>query len=204
MSRPNKSESLLIQRIQEGEEYAFEIVFLKYREPLCRYIWKFVRSTVLAEEIAQDVFTDLWAGKKTLNVSGHLRGLLFEIARNKALDYIKHQKIADQYLLDAKQWKDEELQANLLMTDGLDSHSVDKMLKESMNELPPKGRQIFELNRNEGLTYLEISEYLDISVKTVETHMRRVFQKLRLSLKKHMLLLIIGNTVIWGLQQIII
>lgn len=203
MNRPNKSEGLLIQRIQEGEEYAFEIVFLKYREPLCRYIWKFVRSSVLAEEIVQDVFADLWDGKNTLNVSGHLRGLLFEIARNKALDHIKHQKIVDQYLLDAKEWRNEELQTNQLMVEGYDSPSVDRMLKESMNELPPKGRQIFELNRIEGLTYLEISEHLDISVKTVETHMRRVFQKLRESLKKYTLLFVVGNMVVWSLNQII-
>ena len=62
MNRSDKGESLLIQRIQEGEEYAFEIVFLKYREPLCRYIWKFVRSRALAEEIVQDV-RGWWNGK---------------------------------------------------------------------------------------------------------------------------------------------
>src|SRR5690625_447619 len=202
MNRSDKGESLLIQRIQEGEDYAFEIVFLKYREPLCRYIWKFVRSTALAEEIVQDVFTDLWDGKNTLNVSGHLRGLLFEIARNKALDHIKHKKVVEQYLLEAKQYRDEELQINLLMTEGRDAHSFDKLLKELMNELPPKGRQIFELNRNEGLTYLEISEYLDISVKTVETHMRRAFQKLRERLKKYMLLFVIGSAAIWNLSRV--
>src|SRR5690554_6621762 len=101
MKGANKSEGLLIQQIREGEEYAFEIVFLKYREPLCRYIWKFVRSAALAEEIVQDVFADLWKDKDALNPSGHLRGLLFEIARNKALDHIKHQKIAEKYLIEA-------------------------------------------------------------------------------------------------------
>ena len=65
-----------------------------------------------------------------------------------------------------------------------------------------KGRQIFELNRNEGLTYLEISEYLDISVKTVETHMRRAFQKLRESLKKYILLFVIGSAAIWNLSRV--
>jgi len=203
MNRSDKGERLLIQRIQEGEDYAFEIVFLKYREPLCRYIWKFVRSSALAEEIVQDVFADLWDEKNTLNPAGHLRGFLFEVARNKALDHIKHQKVTDQYLLEAKQYRDEELYLNLLKAEKYDHQFLNRILKESMYELPSRGRQIFELNRNEGLTYREISEYLDISVKTVETHMRRVFQKLRENLGKHVHLYIIGSVMAWSFNQIL-
>src|SRR5690625_67072 len=203
MNRSDKGERLLIQRIQEGEDYAFEIVFLKYREPLCRYIWKFVRSSALAEEIVQDVFADLWDEKNTLNPAGHLRGFLFEVARNKALDHIKHQKVTDQYLLEAKQYRDEELYLNLLKAEKYDHQFLNRILKESMYELPSRGRQIFELNRNEGLTYRDISEYLDISVKTVETHMRRVFQKLRENLGKYVHLYIIGSVMAWSFNQIL-
>ncbi|WP_234572929.1 RNA polymerase sigma factor [Rhodohalobacter sp. 614A] len=197
MSRTSNSESLLIEKIQEGDEYAFEIVFLKYHEPLCRYIWKFVRSRVLAEGIVQEVFTDVWNDRENLNSSGHLRGLLYEMARNKALDHIKHQKIVDQYIIEAKQKIEEDLQLSIQEEGKYDSRIFHQSLQKAVEELPPKGRQIFELNRNEGLTYLEISEYLDISVKTVETHMRRVFQKLREHLSKYVSILCIG--VILGL-----
>jgi RNA polymerase sigma factor (sigma-70 family) len=52
---------------------------------------------------------------------------------------------------------------------------VDKQI----NELPPKCREIFLLNKKEGLTHLEISEYLNISTKTIEGHMTRAFKILR-------------------------
>lgn len=177
-------ESLLIQRIREGEEYAFEIAFLKYHTPLCRYIWKYVRSEELSKSIVQEVFTDIWEDRERLNPSGHLRGFLFEVARNKALDYIKHQKIVDDYIAEAKQKKREDFYRSYYKVDKKDE-AFQEAIEESINALPPRGRQIFELNRNEGLTYREISEYLDISIKTVETHMRRVLQKLRTRLAEY-------------------
>jgi len=186
MKRASKSETILMQRIKEGEEYAFEIMFLKYREPLCRYVWKFVRSSAIAEEIVQDVFTDIWFGKENLNTNGHLRGFIFEVARNKALDQLKHQKIIEKHIFETIEIISEKNITEQISIFNLEDDNISRVIKKSINDLPEKGRQVFELNRIEGLTYLEISEYLDISVKTVETHMRRAFQTLRVSIGKHL------------------
>jgi len=173
-----KGEKFLIERIREGEEHAFEIAFLKYFNPLTKYIWKFVRSEDLAKEIVQEVFTEIWECRRSLKPSGHLRGYLFEVARNKALDYIKHKKIVDQYISESKRQKRDNLNKKAYSYDA-DYSGLIKEADKAINDLPPKARKIYKLNRNEGLTYKEISEYLDISIKTVETHMRRVLKKLR-------------------------
>lgn len=183
-------ESLLIQRIKEGEEYAFEIAFLKYYTPLCRYIWKYVRTEDLAREIVQEVFTTVWETRENLDPAGHLRGLLFEAARNKALDYIKHQKIVDRYLAEAKRQREKNIYKNIYPSE-TDYSAFRKAAEEAINNLPPKARRIYKLNRQEGLTYREISEYLDISVKTVESHMRRVLQILRDRLGKYIPILLL-------------
>lgn len=180
----SKGESLLIQKIREGDEHAYEIAFLKYYTPLCQYTWKYVWAEELSKEIVQEVFTEVWEDRKNLKPSGHLRGFLFEVARNKALDYIKHQKIVERYLSEAKRQKKENLLQSSYREEGA-SQGFHEAIEEAINSLPPKGRQIFELNRKEGLTYREISEYLNISVKTVETHMRRVLKKLRERLSKY-------------------
>ncbi|MDZ7690799.1 MAG: RNA polymerase sigma-70 factor [Balneolaceae bacterium] len=174
----NNSESLLIQRIREGEEYAFEIAFLKYHTPLSRYIWKYVRSKQLSEGIVQEVFAEVWENRKDLNPSGHLRGFLYEVARNKALDHIKHKRIVKEYICEAKQQNRETHDKKIYRTENNYQDLRDKVA-ELVNDLPPRGRQIYKLSREEGLTYAEISEYLDISIKTVETHMRRSLKKLR-------------------------
>lgn len=188
----NKGEKLLIQRIREGEEYAFEIAFLKYHASLCRCIWKYVRSEELSKEIVQEVFADVWDDRKNLSPSGHLRGFLFEIARNKALDYIKHQKIVDQYISEAKQQKEEHFFQRKHRQE-VDNQELIEEVEEEITNLPPRGRQIFELNRKEGLTYREISEFLDISIKTVETHMRRTLKKLRNRLSAYISILLISG-----------
>lgn len=187
---PKQSEALLIKKIREGDKYAFEIAFLKYYTPMCKYIWKYVRSEVLAEEIIQEVFVTVWETRFNLDPAGHLRGLLYEMARNKALDYIKHQRIVDQYISEAKQ-KFQGVTHTPFDVEVSDHKPLVDDVGQAINELPPKARQIFKLNREEGLTYIEIAGYLDISVKTVESHMRRVLIILRERLSKYLSLFIL-------------
>lgn len=179
------SEALLIKKIREGDEYAFEIAFLKYYTPMCKYIWKFVRSETLAEEIIQEVFATVWETRFNLDPGGHLRGLLYEMARNKALDYIKHQKIVNQYIAETKQERKETPHTTIDFEEPDNNPFVDDV-REAINDLSPKARQVYKLNREEGLTYKEIAGYLDISIKTVESHMRRVLQILRERLSKYL------------------
>lgn len=179
----SEGESLLIQRIKEGEEHALNITYLKYHTLLRRYLWKYIRSEESAEDIVQDVFTEVWENREYLDRAGHLRGFLYESARNKALNHIKHQKIVNQYISELKQQKKASFYGDFYHGEN-DYRAVSKTIEESICNLPPRGRQIFELNKNEGLTYMEISEYLDISLKTVETHMRRAFKKIRNCLSK--------------------
>lgn len=188
-----QSESLLIKKIREGDEYAFEIAFLKYYTPMCKYIWKYVRSETLAEEVIQEVFATVWETRFNLDPGGHLRGLLYEMARNKALDYIKHQKIVEQYIAEAKQQRKEPSHTTIDFDDYKSKPLVDD-IREAINDLPPKGRRVYRLNREEGLTYKEIAAYLDISVKTVESHMRRVLQILRTRLSKYLPLFLLIHT----------
>ncbi|NGP89250.1 RNA polymerase sigma factor [Fodinibius halophilus] len=178
----DNSESLLIKKIREGDEYAFEIVFLKYYSPMCKYIWKYVRSEALAKEIVQEVFATVWETRSDLDPSGHLRGLLYEMARNKALDYIKHQKIVDQYLEERRKENRKDTVEHIKV----DEDPIrERDVEQAIDALPHKARLVYKLNREEGLTYKEIAKYLEISIKTVESRMRRVFQILRDRLSKY-------------------
>lgn len=182
METGNK-ESLLIERIREGDEYAFEIAFLKYYTPLCHYVWKYVRSKALAEEIVQDVFASIWETRSNLSTDGHLRGLLYEASRNRALNYIKHQRIVDRYLSEARQRDN----SSIVIPD-LDEENDGFIhaAKEAIDNLPTKARHVYKLNQEEGLTYTEIADYLGISVKTVESQIRRSLRILRECLSEYL------------------
>ena len=60
------------------------------------------------------------------------------------------------------------------------------IIQEAINALPPQGKYIFRLSREKGLKYKEIAEMLNISIKTVETHMRRSLIFLRHEVKLKM------------------
>lgn len=185
------SESLLIKRIRDGDEHAFEIAFLKYYTPMCKYIWKYVRSETLSEEIVQEVYATIWETRFNLDPAGHLRGLLYEMARNKALDYIKHQKIVDQYIAEARQEREEDTTYVTIDFKDTNQDPLVHDTRKAINDLPPKAREVFKLNREDGLTYQEIADYLDVSIKTVESHMRRVFQILRAHLSNYLPVLLL-------------
>lgn len=169
----------LIKQIQQGNELAFEALFLSYYNQLCKYIWKYVRSMDVAKETTQDVFADVWQNRKDLDTNKNLHGLLFTLAKNKSLDTIKHQKVVEKY-------RDEAFDIQRMWMETTERHPrpteetfLNEDILQAIDELPPKARQIFLLNRKEGLTYKEIAAYLNISVKTVESQMSRALKLLR-------------------------
>ena len=94
---------------------------------------------------------------------GHLSGLLYEATRNKSLNYIKHQKIIGQYLKQAKQ---NNIYETVVMPEN-NEHLYEELINltnKIVEELPSKAKNIYKLNREEGLTYREIAEYLGISL----------------------------------------
>lgn len=185
MTDSTQSESLLIKKIRHGNEYAFEITFLKYYEPMCLCVWKYVRSKELSKEIVQDVFADIWENRNNLDPEGHLRGLLFVAARNKALDYLKHQKVVQNYRQETRKIKQNQFYTNIYPSDPVSASLVNE-IGEAINALPPKARKVFLLNREEGLTYVEIADHLSISVKTVESQISRVLKLLRRHLSQYL------------------
>ena len=69
--------------------------------------------------------------------------------------------------------------------ESMEYEEISAMISKTLEELPERTREIFELNRQEGLKYREIAERLSISVKTVEAHMGKALKALRTSLKKY-------------------
>ena len=65
--RSVNNDSLLLELIHDGNEHAFEITFLKYYEPLCKYSWKYVRTHDIAEEVVQEVFASIWENRGKLD-----------------------------------------------------------------------------------------------------------------------------------------
>ena len=101
---------------------------------------------------------------------------------------LRHQKVRYKYELSVLQSNKEEMQDFAFDNTHVKSLAAD--IDKAVSELPEQMRKIFELSRYHGFKYAEVSSYLNISVKTVETQMSRALVKLRQRLSRYLLLVL--------------
>ena len=86
-------ESDLLLRIRAGDESACEALYRRYRAPLWRFAYSYVRSPEVAEELVQDVFLALWRNRAEAGTRGCIRTWLYAAIRNQALNHLRHERI---------------------------------------------------------------------------------------------------------------
>lgn len=157
----------------------FEKVFRKYYDPLCRYAYSIVRDADEAEEIVQEFFYTFWLNRNRIAIRLSLKSYLYRSIRNSALRYLQHKNIEDQYRIQEYALNHVESPEQVMQGNEM-AGIIDKILKG----LPERTRQIFLLNRINGLKYKEIADLLKISIKTVEADMGKALLELRVHLKR--------------------
>ena len=165
----------LQQRLRAGDEGAFDSLFRTHYPHLVRMGESIVRERSLAEEIAQEVMLELWRRRESLQVEQGFRAYLIRATRNRALNHVRHQQVVAR-----------EAAAAALETRSFPSGEEDLLggeleaaIREAIDQLPEKAREVFQLSREQGLKYVEIASALDISVKTVEKRMGQALAHLR-------------------------
>ncbi len=160
--------------IREGREQEFALLFDRYHPLLMAYMVTYTGNSSMAEEIVQQAFVVLWEKRGLLKDGESPKHYLFAIARNLFKKKYKELRKRDFFL--------EELKVRTLNKAAEDSDYMEKRLerlREIMEALPARCKEILVLNKYEGLKYNQISEQLQISVKTVESQMRIAYQKIR-------------------------
>ena len=175
---------------QESEEshdiLLYEKLFKQYYKPLIRFAYRYVHDESIAENIIHDVFLYLWDEKKRLDFTINIKAYLYNAVKNRCLKYLNRKEIEIKYKnLNITLTQENRNPENILMNKELES-----AISEALSEMPDKRREIFLMNRFDGLTYSEISFILNISIKTVETQMSRSLKYLRKKLSPFFLLLI--------------
>lgn len=169
----------LFDKIKNDDFQAYEIIFRRYYQELFRFAYNYLRDDAPAEEMAQEVFLYIWEKRQQIEIKTTLKTYLYSAIKNKCLNYIKFELPRKNEL--------EESHMQMLVTSQPEKRENDERLKKfidrAIDQLPNKCRQVFVLSRSAGLTYEEIAEDMDISVKTVENQMSIALKKLRESLK---------------------
>ncbi|MDD2263701.1 MAG: RNA polymerase sigma-70 factor [Bacteroidales bacterium] len=158
----------------------FDGIYIAYFSRLCSFARTYVLSDETAENIVQNVFLFLWEKHYALKISTSISTYLYTLVKNKCIDHLRHQRIAQEYRTE-QSLKLAALEQ--LDTELISGEDLEKTVMAAIDRLPAKCREIFILSRVEGKKYREISQLLGISVNTVENQMSIALRKLRKDLE---------------------
>lgn len=169
------TDSDLLTRLRQGDHAAFDAIFRQWYEPVVRSANRILHEPGVAEELAQDVFLELWRRREQLPDGSSIPGYLVQSARNRALNHLRHlqvQKKSQVYveaLSEPAEHADADAQAN----------ELELAIRDAIAALPPRTREVFLMSRERNLKYTEIAEQLGVTVKAVEANMSRALRQLR-------------------------
>lgn len=156
---------------------AFDALVAAHTERLCRFVYRFVGDRETAEDVVQEVFLAIWERKHEWKHEDPLP-YLYRAAHNKAISQARHAEVHVRF--EARVLADEGVSE---AADAELRHSeLSKALADAIERLPEKCRLVFRMSREQGLTHAQIAEALDLSTKTVESHIWRALTSLRASL----------------------
>lgn len=173
----NTDELFIIQKMTSGDMDSFKYFFDKYYDDLCNFVNIYLRDTVLAEEIVQDIFVYFWENKEKLKINRSVKSYLYSASRFKSLNLLRDTKTRKRLVENME--RTEFIQPDQAEDSVIDSVEFRKIIEAAIDQLTPKCREIFLLSKNQELSNKEIAERLGISVKTVENQMTIALKKLR-------------------------
>lgn len=168
-----------IQPLRQGDPVAFESLFRAFAPGLCTFVARYVESRSVAEDLVQDLFLTLWRKREDIEIDGTVDLYLFGAARNRALNYLRHQRVEERFRTTVLGRSD----AHLSLREGEILELLE--VQEAIDTLPARCRLIFSMHHQQGLTYAEIARSLGLSIKTVETQMGRALKALRAWILAH-------------------
>ena len=181
-----KDDAELVIRLREGDEKAFECLYYRYSEKLYYFAYRYLNNAEDAEGIVQEIFLKVWIQRQNLDEKQSFNSYLFTIAKNTIFNMHRSRQYEKVYLNYARNMF-KELR-NRSMED-VEYADLLRYINDLLQQLPPKRRKIFVMSRKLGMTYKDIASELDLSEKTIETHIRLALRTLKSALLKALLFL---------------
>lgn len=163
--------------------------YTTYYDKCFLFAKSYVHNDLVAEDIASEALIKLWELSEIKEVDNPSR-LLYVILRNKALDYLKHEKIRQDALISISDLAKRELEIRISTLEASDpdkifSSDIQEILRTTMSTLPEQTRIIFEMSRFKNMPKQDIADYFGITVKGVDYHISKTLSALRENLKDY-------------------
>ncbi|MGY3090511.1 RNA polymerase sigma-70 factor (family 1) [Hymenobacter sp. UYAg731] len=167
------SELDYLRRLTQGDERAFDALFRHYSALVYRFAYGYLKSRTDAEEIVQECFLKIWEKREQLRDDVPLKAYLFTTAHHAILNQLRRQQQRTRFQTYSAGLAPGQVGNEVEFTE------LESLYQAALEQLPPKRREIFILSRQQGLSYPEIAQQLNLSVKTVEAQMTQALKFLR-------------------------
>lgn len=172
-------DSVLVQRLRDGDETALVEVMERYGGELMRLLCRLLGDQQAAEEAYQDTLLRLWSRCHVLRMQERLRPWLFRVARNRAIDALRIKHTDRLTKFDYK-----ELLADLPACDFLPDEEAERsrwtsQLECALKRLPVDYRNVLYLLYLRGMRYRQVADQLAIPVGTVKSRTVYALKRMR-------------------------
>ncbi|HTW65814.1 MAG TPA: sigma-70 family RNA polymerase sigma factor [Bryobacteraceae bacterium] len=178
----------LMLDVKAGDDSSFDFLLQKYRSPLVNFLYRMVRDTATAEDLAQEVFLRVYRARKQYTPSAKFTTWLFRIATNLALNSVRdtrYQKMS--VSLDAPADGEDSAPLELPAREKrIDQKMIERdrmeMIRRAVWGLPEKQRAAVLLHKYEEMDYAEIAKILECSESALKSLLFRAYETLRVQL----------------------
>jgi len=185
----------LLRRYEQGDEMAFEKLFLRYRRPLFRFILRFLRDEDASRDAVQDVFLKLIRDPGRFEARSRFSTWLHAVARNLCLDLLRKRKLRNHPSLSDPVFREGRLPAGPPLIERIAAQQRPTDLEAgrrpmrlkllvAIRAIPAEQRRVFLLRELAGLGFAEIGAALKIPVNTAKSRMRYALVNLRRALQE--------------------
>lgn len=154
----------------------FEHLFHQFYPGLCRYAQTLLQTEDAAQDVVNEVFVKYWKNQEEIKIRSSIHAYLVTATRNMAIDRLRsiHRHRFTSHELEGDYTTDYAQPYDILVE--TETHCL---IEAAIEALPPQGRLIFRMSRDNGMSYNEIAQALGLSIKTIESHMGRSLKCLR-------------------------
>ena len=183
-----RSDVQLMLDVKAGDDESFNLLLQKYRTPLVNFLYRMVRDTATAEDLAQEVFLRVYRARKQYSPSAKFTTWLFRIATNLALNSVRDNRHHQMDVsLDAAPADEDTAPLQLPAREmRIDEHMVERdraaFIRGVISALPEKQRVAVLLHKYEEMDYGEIARILDCSESALKSLLFRAYETLRVQL----------------------
>lgn len=171
--------------ISLGDEQAFRRVVLHFGDRLAHFAFAIIRNVPDSEEIVSDVFVKIWQLREHLPDASQFTFYLYRAVKHTSLNYLKKRtrkrEVEVNFYVEAVKTYNRTPEDMVISKENMENINM------AINALPTRCRQVFMLVKEEGLSYQQVAELLDISPATVNVQMtiavRKLWQTLDLTLQ---------------------